>query len=155
MSRNSISPEKLVQLLQSGKCRIASDTRRQPRAEPDPVVATPLVESTKKRLRQSAKPVLNALETRFLAQLQKDYPGQMILPQAIRFELARNHWYKCDFFLPPTPETPTMAFEVKGPHVFRGGFENLKVAARVHSWCRFILVWEDADKKWQRQTVLP
>lgn len=131
----------------------ASDTRRQPRA--DPVVSAPIIEASKKRLRQSAKPVLNALETRFLAQLQIDYPGKLILPQSVRLELARGIWYKPDFFLPnPFGEGDSFAFECKGPHVFRGGFENLKVAARVHPWVTFILVWE-ASGVWQRQTILP
>ena len=43
---------------------------------------------------------------------------------------------------------PAIAYEVKGPKVFRGGFENLKVAARVHPWVKFYLVWEDGAGGW-------
>ncbi len=119
----------------------------------------------KKRLRQSTKPVLNKLETRFHEKLMKDYTGprDKIFCQAVRFELARGIWYKPDFFLPAvTPSAadphryrPALAYEVKGPKSFRGGFENLKVAARVHSWAKFFLVWEDEDRVWQRQEILP
>ena len=122
-----------------------------------PTVKTPHA----KRLRQSSEPVLNKLEERFLLKLKKDYAGQEILAQAVRLELARGIWYKPDFFLPQGSKdivdgvTP-IAYEVKGPKVFRGGFENLKVAARVHGWIHFYLVWEDKQTgAWQRQEILP
>ena len=114
----------------------------------------------KHRLRQSQKPLLNKLETRFLAKLEEDYAGQIILKQAVRLELARGQWYKPDFVLPhgrtllPSGEKRVIAYEVKGPKVFRGGFENLKTAARVHPWIQFWLVWEE-DGTWARQEVLP
>ncbi len=103
-----------------------------------------------KRIRQSAKPVLNKLESRFHQKLIQDFPGQLILPQAIRLELARGIWYKPDFFFPVS----TTFYEVKGPHAFRGGMENLKIAARVHSWAKFFLVWEDDSRAWRRQEIL-
>jgi hypothetical protein len=80
-------------------------------------------------------------------------------------ELANGIWYKPDFFVPGSsyissevgslayPEQ-SIAWEVKGPHAFRGGMENLKVAARVHPWCRFYLVWK-LDGMWKEQEVLP
>ncbi len=118
----------------------------------------------KKRLRQSTKPLLNKLEERFLAKLERDYVGQVILKQAVRLELARGQWYKPDFVIPKAGwrlvddvcETYTIAYEVKGPKVFRGGFENLKTAARAHTWMRFYLVWEDDHEVsgWARQEVL-
>jgi hypothetical protein len=118
-----------------------------------------------KRLRQSASPLMNKLETRFYeTKLKVDYVGETILIQAVRLELARGHWYKPDFFLPAvlpsvkdeTRFRPAIAYEVKGPKAFRGGFENLKVAARVHPWVRFFLVWEDKGTgKWERQEILP
>lgn len=122
----------------------------------------------KKRLRQDSKPRMNKLEERFyLEKLMLDYREETVLIQAVRLELARGIWYKPDFFLPAAfSRMPSgagsgrhrgaIAYEVKGPKVFRGGFENLKVAARVHTWCRFFLVWQDEDDgSWQRQEVLP
>jgi hypothetical protein len=128
----------------------------------------------KKRLRQDTKPVLNALETRFLAKLKREFEiisakpefkhefwpemGK-IFAQAVRLELARGLWYKPDFFLPrgrlSRGQLLPVAYEVKGEKVFRGGFENLKSAARVHPWIQFWLVWEDESGVWQRQEVLP
>jgi len=115
-----------------------------------------------KRLSQSQKPVLNKLEERFLEKLKVDYADLTIYSQALRLELARGHWYKPDFFIPDaiihlgTNRKFALAYEVKGPHAFRGGFENLKVAARIHTWCMFYLVWWDkAAGGWQRQKILP
>lgn len=108
-----------------------------------------------KRIRQSAAPMLNKLETRFHEHLLATYEPACVFAQAIRVELARSHWYKPDFFIAPHDlcTTPTF-FETKGKKAFRGGFENLKVAARVHKWAKFFLVWEDGGT-WKRQQVLP
>jgi hypothetical protein len=122
-------------------------------------------DSPKRRLRQSQKPLMNALETRFHEKLKHDYgTASPILCQAVRLELSRGQWYKPDFFVPFAGYTTdkatgekrslVVAYECKGPHVFRGGFENLKTAARVHQWCKFFLVWEDENRVWQRQEVL-
>lgn len=118
-------------------------------------------EPAKKRLRQAQGEIMNKLETRFYRErLVPDYVnnGDTVLIQAVRLELARSHWYKPDFFLPAKfqewPTRKAIAYELKGPHAFRGGFENLKVAARVHNWCQFFLVWEK-DGKWERQEILP
>ena len=112
--------------------------------------------AVKKRLRQSAAPVLNKLETRFHGHLLATYEPDKVYAQAVRVELARGHWYKADFYVAPHDlcTNPTF-FEVKGPHAYRGGFENLKVAARVHKWAKFFLVWEDESGRWQRQEILP
>ena len=110
----------------------------------------------KKRLRQSSKPLMNKLETEFYNHLvAQATPTASIFPQAIRLELARGHWYKADFFVPGGYGSDCGCFyEVKGPHAFRGGFENLKVAARRYPFFQFALVWLD-DGKWQEQVVLP
>ena len=111
------------------------------------------------RLRQSRKPILNKLEQRFYDYMvgPMKIPATCILSQAIRLELARGHWYKPDFFLPgnlrPEPYYGFVAYEVKGPKAFRGGFENLKVAARIHRWLKFELVWLE-DGKWKQQPIL-
>lgn len=105
-----------------------------------------------KRLRQSQKPLLNKLETRWFAVLQTTLPkGIVIHAQAMRFELARGIWYKPDFaaFVAGTLN----AWEVKGPRAFRGGFENLKVAATVFPEVVWKLVWEDGGQ-WREQVVL-
>lgn len=107
----------------------------------------------KKRLRQSTKPLLNQLETDFLAHLRGRHPSAELRPQAKRYELARGIWYKPD--VTAILEGFEHAWEVKGPKVFRGGLENLKVAARVWPSCYWWLVWKDpATGAWQYQRVL-
>lgn len=123
-----------------------------------------------KRIRQSSKPKMNKLELEFFEKLKQDYgsgrdvggstfSGFEILCQAVRLELANGQWYKPDFFIPSAfvrhaDWDKSVAYEVKGPHAFRGGFENLKTAARVHQWCKFYLVWKEGQE-WKRQEVLP
>lgn len=112
----------------------------------------------KKRLRQSTKPLMNKLETEFMDWLVRTgTPKENIFPQAMRLEISNGHWYKPDFFVTPTEsdEWPQGRFyECKGPHSFRGGFENVKDAARRFKHFKFILVWLD-DDRWQEQIVLP
>lgn len=107
-----------------------------------------------RRLRQEQGPKLNKLEQAFLRVLQVEYPGVRIRSQDKRYELARGIWYKPDFtMMSAGVET---AFEVKGPRAFRGGFENLKVAARVWPEVRWLLVWRDKDSgQWKRQEIKP
>lgn len=108
-----------------------------------------------KRLRQDTKPLMNKLETRFYEEMLLDRFGKDdVKIQAIRLELALSIWYKPDFFIPAIHDGNALAFEVKGPKAFRGGFENLKVAARVHQWINFRLVWW-ADGEWHEQQILP
>jgi len=121
---------------------------------PAPMNADPV--PAKKRLRQSAAPVLNRLEMRFHGHLLATYEPDSVFAQAVRVELARGHWFKPDFYVAPHAScTRPTFFETKGPKSFRGGFENLKVAARVHKWAKFFLVWEDEAGRWQRQEILP
>jgi hypothetical protein len=91
--------------------------------------------------------------------------ARAMVAQAVRIELARGIWYKPDFFLPHAAwrlvdgekQGYCIAYECKGPKVFRGGFENLKMAARVHgAWIKFYLVWEDINQVggWARQEIL-
>lgn len=123
-------------------------------------VAKAVAVPAKKRLRQSSKPRLNKLETAWLAELKRRHPEAWIHDQAIKLELAHGMFYKCDFFVIKRDldfaEGPMWitAYETKGPKVFRGGFENLKVAARAYPWIKFVLVWRDAGV-WQEQHVLP
>lgn len=104
-----------------------------------------------KRVRQSSKALLNKLETEWLEQLNRNYSSAFIASQAVRFRLGNGIWYKPDFFV--FTGRPA-AFEVKGPHAFRGGFENLKVAAGLYREVQWILVWKVNDT-WAQQTILP
>lgn len=105
-----------------------------------------------KRLRQSSKPLLNKLETAFYAWMKREHPEQTLRPQAKRYELARGIWYKPDFTA--MVDGTETAYEVKGPKAFRGGFENLKVAARVWPEVEWWLVWQDGGE-WKHQQILP
>lgn len=104
-----------------------------------------------KRIRQSSKPLMNKLESQWCEVLRRGCaPGELLI-QALRFRLGNGIWYKPDFVIISCAIT---AYEVKGPHSFRGGFENLKVAASLYPEVRWILVWKQ-DGKWQEQEVLP
>lgn len=104
-----------------------------------------------KRLRQSVKPLLNRLETAFWAWMKVQRPELTLRPQAKRYELARGIWYKPDFTA--MDDARETAWECKGPRAFRGGFENLKVAARVWPEVTWILVWQDGGQ-WKAQEIL-
>lgn len=112
----------------------------------DVAVACP---KPKKRIRQDTKPLMNKLEQEYY----DDYfaGAAEVCVQSVRFKLANGLWYKPDFF---SPGTPSVGIEVKGPHAFRGGFENLKMAAHQYPWIKWILVWKE-EGAWQEQTVLP
>jgi hypothetical protein len=119
-----------------------------------PFTATRPVEAKSRRLRQDTKPLMNALETRLLGHLQAQpvHAGVPIRPQAKRYRLANGLWYKPDFtaILGGTE----CAWEAKGPKAFRGGFENLKMAAAQWPEVMFFLMWEDAGV-WKQQMILP
>lgn len=110
-----------------------------------------------KRLRQSAKPLLNKLEAEWLGELRKKLlSGTTIWVQALRFRLGNGIWYKPDFAAEVRNDwhDSLFAWEVKGPHVFRGGLENLKVAASLYPEVRWVLAWKE-DGLWREQEVLP
>lgn len=98
---------------------------------------------------------MNKLEAEWAAVLDERYGqfGFPVLPQAIRFMLGNGIWYKPDFVV--FGETGMMAFECKGPHTHRGGFENLKVAAHKYGQrIVWMLVWKD-NGEWREQRILP
>lgn len=109
---------------------------------------------TKKRVRQSTKPLLNKLETEYFERLKLLWPNDTIRPQAKRYMLANGLWYKPDFTAVLCTGSGETAWEVKGPHSFRGGFENLKMAAFQWREVQFILAWKQ-DGKWVSQEILP
>lgn len=105
-----------------------------------------------RRLRQDQGPKLNKLETQFLRVLQVEYPTVRIRSQDRRYELGRGIWFKPDFTA--MLDGQETAWETKGPHAFRGGLENLKVAARVWPEVNWFLVWRDKETgQWKRQKV--
>lgn len=103
-----------------------------------------------KRIRQSSKPKMNKLEAQWAAMLTTLHPGVAFRAQAWRVELAEGLWYKVDFIGPT--EGRWTAYEVKGPKSFRGGFENLKSAARLWPEIDWILVWKEKGE-WRKQIV--
>lgn len=106
----------------------------------------------RKRIRQSTKPILNKLEQEYFERLQLTFPKSKIHAQSMRFKLGNGIWYKPD--LAAFACGTLMCWEVKGPHAFRGGFENLKVAASLYTDIEWTLVWKD-NGEWQSQKVLP
>ena len=108
-----------------------------------------------KRIRQSSKPLMNNLEQEWFAVLHVRYPShaKSIRPQVVRFKLGNGIWYKPDIWC-PTLGTWGCCWEVKGPHSFRGGIENLKCAAYAYPEVKWVLVWKE-NGQWKEQTVLP
>ena len=105
------------------------------------------------RIRQNTKPLLNNLESEYPEQVRA-YPGfRNVRCQALRFRLANGIWYKPDITC-VNMWSQVIAFEVKGPHAFRGGFENLKMAADQYREIEWVLVWKE-DGQWTSQQVLP
>jgi hypothetical protein len=122
--------------------------REQPLIKSDAFVRDPL--QAKRRIRQSAKPLLNELEAAWFDVLKRTNPSAR--PQALTFRLGNGIAYKPDFV--DLTVRPVTCWEVKGPHAFRGGLENLKVAAALYPELRWVLVWQDGVA-WKTQEVLP
>lgn len=120
-----------------------------------------------RRLRQSTKPLMNKLEAEFYERLKMLKTPVHFRAQSMRFRLGNGIWYKPDFTawhnhlyheaMPANGiQIRMIAWEVKGPRAFRGGFENLKVAAALYPEVRWLLVWKDkATGEWQEQCILP
>lgn len=119
-------------------------------------VSPPIQAVPAKRLRQDTKPLLNKLESQWLACMESDEKLCYLRAQSKRFRLGNGVWYKPDFTAQDVESGCEVCFEVKGPKSWRGGFENLKVAAGLYRENRWVLVWKDpATGAWQRQEVLP
>ena len=112
-------------------------------------------EKTPRRIRQDQKPLMNGLETKLFTVLAAgEWNGRRVSNlrgQAMRFRLANGLWFKVDITC--LLDGRQAAFEVKGPHAFRGGFENLKMAAAQFPEIEWRLAWLDGG--WQYQVVLP
>lgn len=96
---------------------------------------------------------MNKLETEFFEHLKNTLPNIDWRAQAKRFRLGNGIWYKPD--VTGIVGCHEHAYEVKGPYAFRGGFENLKVAASTYPEIRWHLVWKHANGVWHEQKVLP
>lgn len=132
--------------------RTERNRKKRPGERTHPAPVAPTV-TPGKRIRQSAKPLMNKLESQWYSNLLSYHPGNATLrSQAMRFKLGNGIWYKPDFTV--TVDGKLIAYEVKGPKAWRGGFENLKVVA--HAWPEhtFILVWKE-NGDWKQQHVLP
>lgn len=116
--------------------------------------AAPIVKH--KRIHQNSKPLLNKLEQEFFDTHLDKTVNTLVIKQGIRFRLANGLWYKPDFVCIALgdPLVPIRGYEVKGPHAFRGGFENLKMAAALYFVIKWHLVWKE-NGQWHSQTVLP
>lgn len=114
-----------------------------------------------KRIRQDSKPLMNELESEYWRILCEKYGDPCVKPQALRFKLGNGIWFKPDFavfvnWIDHANETSCVrmvCYEVKGAHAFRGGFENLKVAAGLWPQIQFILVWKESGQ-WKEQEIL-
>jgi len=115
-------------------------------------IGTKVVPDSPKRIRQSGRPVLNKLESEFLAYQQARYPGVIFRCQAITFKLANGLRF--------TPDIVNLedgiAWEVKGPHAFDGALDKLKMAAAVYKEFSWLLAWKyKPTGVWTVQQVLP
>ena len=104
-----------------------------------------------KRIRQSTKPLMNKLEQSFWDEVLS-YRHPKARAQAVKFRLGNGIVYTPDFI--DLTAQPPRAFECKGPKAFRGGFENLKVAASLYPEVQWTLVWK-VNREWKTQEVLP
>ena len=118
------------------------------------VIASVEVVPPSRRLRQDHKPLMNKLEQEWFNLLEASGWMANLRAQAKRYKLCNGCWYKPDATGNDTRDGRETAYEIKGPHAFRGGFEFLKMAA--HEWpeVKWILVWKDRGE-WRQQTILP
>lgn len=114
-----------------------------------------VTEHEAKRIRQDSKPLLNKLETQWLALLKIWYPTVTIHAQEWRVRIGNGAWFKVDFcaFINGT----WTAWECKGPKQGKNvdrGMLALKCAASQFPEVRWYLVWKE-NGHWSEQPVLP
>jgi hypothetical protein len=125
------------------------------------VVAQVAQPPIKKRIRQSAKPLMNKLEQEFFKRLETRGADCSTFPligslraQALKFKIANNAFYKPD--ITGFCDGRLHAWEVKGnkgKNIDRGKLA-LKVAASAWPEVVFILAWK-TDGQWNEQRILP
>lgn len=114
----------------------------------------------RKPIQQSAKPVLNKLESSALDWLQQIYPSASFHRQSWRVKIANGAWYKvdlCAFLESYDGMGRWHGWEVKelrGKNVDRGKLA-LKCAAFQFPEVRWHLLWRQKGGHWQEQEVLP
>ena len=105
-----------------------------------------------RRVRQSSKPLMNGLETRFYQKLLKSHDPKTIHCQAIKLRLANGLTFLPDFIV--FSKDGVLAWETKGKWIDGDSIPKLKMAASVYRSIHFVLAWEQ-DGLWVEQTVLP
>lgn len=122
-----------------------------------PLPTAPALEKPKARLRQRTKPLLNRLETAFLARLEHQYQhGAKILSQAITLKIGNGVRYTPDFVVVTQRKDFGIGievWEVKGPHSWDDSIVKLKVAAALFPWIAFNLASGNAGT-WRIQQIL-
>lgn len=109
-------------------------------AAPEPSKGTRIRQNHAKRTK---------LEIQYEAYAAVEFKGHQVLAQAVRLQLANGLWYKADFYVPDLQ----LFIETKGPWAYRGGFENLKMAAAQHTWAKFRLVWKERGQWFMQEIV--
>ncbi len=106
-----------------------------------------------KRIRQETKPLMNRLEQEWFDRISGTARFEHVRAQSKRFKLGNGIWFKPDATGIDVMTGAETAWEVKGPFAFRGGFENLKVAAGLYPEIEWVLVWKEKGE-WKVQRVL-
>ena len=127
----------------------AGRTFAQPSAGPSTKQSLREVAPKERRIRQGVE-LLNKTELAFFDYVRVLHAGHEVQAQSMRFRLANGSWFKPDFTVPAL----RLAYEVKGPFAYRGGFEFLKMAATQHRDFTFFLVWK-LNGEWVKQEVKP
>jgi hypothetical protein len=110
--------------------------------------------SKQKRLRQSAKPRLNKLESEFAVHLRLRRREYVVTEQAITFRLANGVNYRPDFVIYSPYNGQIIAYETKGDYVWDDAAVKLKVAAQEYPFISWRLAWKEKGE-WNEQTILP
>lgn len=140
-----IKPEDIQRAIADGNKVLQQLRRVCPKADDPPL-------TTKKRIRQSSKPLSNKLETEFGAWLHGTYPLATIAEQAITFRLANGVKYTPDWIV--FGNIFVSCFEVKGKHTWDDAIVKVKVAASLYPDIRWLMVWK-LNGEWMMQSVLP
>lgn len=146
--------------------RVRMKTARQHNAEqgvgeyefrPSPPPAPPAPPAM--RIRQSATPLMNKLETEFFNRLYTQYPNYARpRAQAVKLRLCNGVTYSPDIFALDWPKeggpSGATAWEIKGKHIWEDAIVKIKVAA--HEWPEIVfwLCWKEGAI-WHMQHVKP
>jgi hypothetical protein len=113
-----------------------------------------------RRIRQDSKPLLNKLETEFLARVKDLYPNYPpVRAQAKTFRLCNGVRFTPDLScsLWPVDNGPSRetCWEIKGPKAWDDSIVKIKMAAHEFPEICWRFVWKDkATKEWCEQIIL-